>query len=145
MNLGRTVSSLVPSSHPTPHIKRAPDWEAQVAFTYYIKPNYPGRSSHLCNSGFVVPERQRGLGLGSIAGRSFLFYGPRAGYRGSVFNLVYSSNAASVRIWENLGFQVIGTIPEAGRLKMEDGEGEEYADAQVVYGDFRRIGYVEDT
>lgn len=111
------------------------------AFAYYIKPNYPGRSSHLCNGGFMVPSSTRGLGLGRIAARSFLFYGPAVGYRGSVFNLVYASNEASVRLWTKLGFTNVGRIPEAGRLKKVDGDGEEYVDAWVVHGDFRKIGY----
>lgn len=117
------------------------DWNNLVAFSYYIKPNYPGRSSHLCNGGFMVPHAMRGLGLGTIAGRSFLFYAPHAGYRGSVFNLVYRNNEASVRIWEQLGFQLIGTIPGAGRMKTADGTKEQYVDAQVVYGDFTKIAF----
>lgn len=50
------------------------DWEKSLACFYYIKPNYPGRSSHICNAGFVVPDWNRGLGLGGLAGRSFLNY-----------------------------------------------------------------------
>ncbi|KAF2446231.1 hypothetical protein P171DRAFT_519794 [Karstenula rhodostoma CBS 690.94] len=114
------------------------------AFVYYIKPNYPGRSSHLCNGGFMVPSSTRGLGLGRIAARSFCFYGPAAGYRGSVFNLVYANNEASVRLWTKLGFTNVGKIPEAGRLKKVDGDGEEYVDAWVVHGDFRKIGYKDN-
>ena len=26
---------------------------------FYIKPNFPGRSSHYCNGGFIVDEEQR--------------------------------------------------------------------------------------
>lgn len=89
----------------------------------------------------MVPSSTRGLGLGRIAARSFLFYGPAFGYRGSVFNLVYASNEASVRLWTKLGFTNVGRIPEAGRLKKVDGDGEEYVDAWVVHGDFRKIGY----
>lgn len=123
-----------------------PNPDDTYAFAYYIKPNYPGRSSHLCNAGFMVPPAARGLGLGSVAGRSFLFYAPACGYRGSVFNLVYANNAASVRIWERLGFQNVGRIPEAGRLRKKGGEEgeEEFVDAWVVYGDFRKIGYWDD-
>ncbi|OAG05498.1 uncharacterized protein CC84DRAFT_1164015 [Paraphaeosphaeria sporulosa] len=118
-----------------------PNQADTYAFVYYIKPNYPGRSSHLCNGGFMVPSGARGLGLGRIAARSFCFYGPAVGYRGSVFNLVYASNEASVRLWTKLGFTNVGRIPEAGRLKKVGGGGEEYADAWVVHGDFRKIGY----
>lgn len=113
------------------------DWATRYAFSYYIKPNYPGRSSHLCNAGFIVPLSSRGLGLGSLAGLTFTHYGPAAGYRGSVFNLVYASNVASVRIWQALGFDNVGLIPGAGLLK--DGDKEVYTDAWVVHGDFEKI------
>ncbi|SPO43241.1 related to l-azetidine-2-carboxylic acid acetyltransferase [Moesziomyces antarcticus] len=111
------------------------DYTAQVAGFYYIKPNYPGRSSHLCNGGFVVPPTGRGLGLGGVLGRSFLHYAPLAGYKGSVFNLVYVNNMASVRIWQRLGFTIVGRLPMAGALRTEDGR-EELTDAYIIFKDF---------
>ena len=132
-------STSTTSSSPSLSLPNPP---STYAFAYYIKPNYPGRSSHLCNAGFMVPPTSRGLGLGRIAARSFLFYGPACGYRGSVFNLVYVNNEASVKLWEKLGFVNVGRIPGAGRLrKAGGGEGEEYVDAWVVHGDFGRIGW----
>ncbi|THV05137.1 hypothetical protein K435DRAFT_826619 [Dendrothele bispora CBS 962.96] len=112
------------------------EWEDCVVGYYYIKPNYPGRSSHICNGGFVVPPNHRKGGHGSNLARSFLFYAPGLGYRASVFNLVYVNNEASVRLWERLGFTKIGRIPQAGRLKRLDGRGEEYVDAWVIYKSF---------
>lgn len=103
------------------------------------QPNYPGRSSHLCNAGFIVPPQSRGLGIGGIAGKSFVHYGPLCGYRGSVFNLVYANNEASIRIWERLGFTKVGLIPQAGLLKTANGQEEDYVDAWVIYGDFRKL------
>ena len=117
------------------------EYTSEVAGFYYIKPNYPGRSSHLCNAGFVVPPTARGLGLGGVLGRSFLHYGPRAGYKGSVFNLVYVNNVASVRIWQRLGFTIVGRLPMAGALKTEDGR-EELTDAYIIFKDF--TGTVQD-
>ncbi|EST09640.1 GNAT domain protein [Kalmanozyma brasiliensis GHG001] len=117
------------------------DYASQVAGFYYIKPNYPGRSSHLCNGGFVVPPAGRGLGLGGILGRSFLHFAPKAGYKGSVFNLVYVNNMASVKIWQRLGFTIVGRLPMAGLLKTEDG-GEELMDAYIIFKDF--TGTVQD-
>lgn len=75
-----------------------------------------------------------------------MHYGPRCGYRGSVFNLVYANNAASVQIWERLGFARVGKIPQAGLLRKQHADGtladkgdEEYVDAWVVYGDFDKL------
>ncbi|KAI0343712.1 hypothetical protein BDW22DRAFT_1328265 [Trametopsis cervina] len=114
-------------------------WDDCVAGVYYVKPNYPGRSSHICNAGFLVPPSQRAKGYGSILARSYLFYGPRLGYEASVFNLVYVNNTASVKLWEALGFTKAGRIPRAGRLRKADGDGEEYVDAWVVYGNFDKV------
>ncbi|KAG6813516.1 hypothetical protein H0H92_010221 [Tricholoma furcatifolium] len=72
-------------------------WSECVAGFYYIKPNYPGRSSHICNAGFVVPPSQRCKGYGSLLAKSYLDYAPRLGYQASVFNLVYVNNIASVK------------------------------------------------
>ncbi|KAG7091092.1 hypothetical protein E1B28_010147 [Marasmius oreades] len=111
-------------------------WDECVAGFYYIKPNYPGRSSHICNGGFVVPLSHRGSGFGTLLAKSYLYYAPKLGYRASVFNLVYVNNVASVKLWEGLGFTKAGRIPHAGRLKTPDGEGEEYMDAWVIYKSF---------
>ncbi|KAJ1030613.1 hypothetical protein NDA18_001853 [Ustilago nuda] len=117
------------------------EYTSEVGSYYYIKPNYPGRSSHLCNAGFVVPPTGRGLGLGGVLGRSFLHFGPAAGYKGSVFNLVYVNNMASVKIWQRLGFTIVGRLPMAGALKTEDGK-EELTDACIIFKDF--TGAVQD-
>ena len=78
----------------------------------------------------------RSLGVGSVLGKSFLHFAPRLGYKASVFNLVYQTNAASLRIWERLGFSRVGIVPKAGRLRTVDGKGEEYVDAVVIYKEF---------
>ncbi|KAF8622710.1 hypothetical protein AX15_006801 [Amanita polypyramis BW_CC] len=114
-------------------------WEESVAGFYYVKPNYPGRSSHICNAGFVVPSIHRSAGYGSVLAQSYLHYAPRLGYQASVFNLVYVNNIASVKLWERLGFVKAGRIPRAGRLRKEDGIGEEYVDAWVFYKEFTNV------
>ncbi|GAA6036864.1 hypothetical protein JCM8097_006320 [Rhodosporidiobolus ruineniae] len=120
-------------------VRAGRDWKECVLGMYYVKPNYPGRSAELCNGGFVVPNHHRGLRIGSTLGRSYLHYAPLCGYRGSVFNLVYVSNEASVRIWDGLGFTRAGLIPKAGRLKSKTPGGEdEIVDAIVFHYDFTK-------
>ncbi|KAF8738496.1 hypothetical protein AX14_011331 [Amanita brunnescens Koide BX004] len=120
-------------------IRASRSWEECVAGFYYVKPNYPGRSSHICNAGFVVPDVQRGAGFGSVLADSYLYYAPRLGYQASVFNLVYVNNVASIKLWERLGFVKAGKIPRAGRLRTMDGTGEEYVDAWVFYKEFDSV------
>lgn len=98
---------------------------------FYIKPNYPGRSSHICNGGFIVNESMRGLGAASALAVQYTAWAPLLGYRSSIFNLVFENNVASVRIWDNLGYRRVGVIHEAGRLKDDTGDKEVYVDAIV--------------
>lgn len=108
-------------------------WEECVVGFYYVKPNYPGRSSHICNGGFVIPPAHRRFGYGKTLGKSYLHYAPQLGFKASVFNLVYTSNIGSMKIWDSLGFTRAGLIPRAGRLRRVDGQGEEWVDAVVYY------------
>lgn len=50
-------------------------------------------------------------------GEVYLDWAPRLGYSYSVFNLVYETNVASLRIWDALGFKRIGRVKGCGNLK----------------------------
>ncbi|KAJ5596249.1 hypothetical protein N7450_002707 [Penicillium hetheringtonii] len=108
-------------------------WEDVCLGTFYIKPNYPGRCSHICNAGFMTTNAARGKGVGQVMGETYLEFAPQLGYKYSVFNLVFANNPASIRIWEKLGFSVIGRVPKAARLA----NSEELVDA-LIFG--RELG-----
>lgn len=95
--------------------------DPQFVGCFYVKPNYPGRSSHICNGGFLVSPYFRKQGAGYLLGERFRVVAQRLGYRGSVFNLVFHDNPASLRLWTKLGFNKVGDIPEAGRHPVELG------------------------
>ncbi|PYH37394.1 GNAT family N-acetyltransferase [Aspergillus neoniger CBS 115656] len=97
-------------------LREGRDWERVCLGTFYVKPNYPGRCSHVCNAGFFTTPAARNRGVGRVMGEVYLEVAPKLGYKYSVFNLVFENNVASVKIWENLGFQVIGRVPGAARL-----------------------------
>ncbi|KAF8945409.1 hypothetical protein BGZ47_002700 [Haplosporangium gracile] len=121
----------------------AEEWDKDLLGFFYIKPNFPGRCSHICNGGFIVNPRHRGLGLGGIMGKAFLKVVPLIGYKASMFNLVFESNVASIKLWRRLGFKEIGRIPNAGRLRGQgelNGETKEgYVDALQFYWDFESM------
>jgi len=96
------------------------DWEQECLGTFYIKPNYPGRCSHICNAGFLTCTAARGKGVGITMGKAYLKIAPQLGYKYSVFNLVFENNLASIKIWDRLGFKVIGRVPRAARLANSD-------------------------
>lgn len=111
------------------HIVDKSDVNGDFMGCFYIKPNYPGRSSHVCNGGFLVSCEHQGEGCGSVMGRQYVVWAPKLGFLSSVFNLVYATNVASCRIWDRLGFEQLGRVPGAGRLAGVDG----LVDA-VIYG-----------
>lgn len=97
-------------------------WSSVFLGTFHVLPNYPGRSSHVCNCGFLVAASSRGqpVKVGSVLGQLYLDWAPKLGYTYSMYNLVYETNEFSVKIWENLGFEKIGRVPGAGILKGYD-------------------------
>ncbi|KAH7401315.1 hypothetical protein BKA66DRAFT_405153 [Pyrenochaeta sp. MPI-SDFR-AT-0127] len=118
--------------------RRGCDWERECLGSFYIKPNYPGRSSHVCNGGFLVTDASRNRGVGRLMGETYLDWAPKLGYTYSVFNLVYETNVASCRIWDALGFKRIGRVKGCGNLKSYPGE---LVDA-IIYG--RDLGQDDD-
>lgn len=104
-------------------------WEKECLGTFYIKPNYPGRASHICTAGFLVNAGIRGKGIGRTLTDCFLQWAPRLGYTYCVFNLVFETNAPARRIWETLNFKRIGRIKSAGILK-----GHDTAVDAIIYG-----------
>ncbi|KAL8946628.1 MAG: hypothetical protein Q9222_007003 [Ikaeria aurantiellina] len=109
---------------------RGVDWGTVCLGSFYVKPNYPGRSSHVCNGGFLVTEAARNRGVGRLMGEGYLEWAPKLGYTYSVFNLVYETNVASCRIWDALGFKRIGRIKACGNLRSYP---DELVDA-IIYG-----------
>ncbi|KAA8644740.1 hypothetical protein EYZ11_002204 [Aspergillus tanneri] len=106
------------------------NWPKICLGSFNVRPNYPGRSSHVCNGMFLVTDAARNRGVGRLMGEMYLEWAPRLGYTYAVFNLVYESNVASCRIWDALGFKRIGKVPGGGRLLSNPGQ---YVDA-IIYG-----------
>ena len=57
--------------------RRGCDWERECLGSFYIKPNYPGRSSHVCNGGFLVTDASRNRGVGRLMGETYLDWAPK--------------------------------------------------------------------
>jgi L-amino acid N-acyltransferase YncA len=61
----------------------------------------------------MVSPDAAGKGIGTLLGTYALQEAKRLGYRAMQFNLVVASNHASIKIWQKLGFETLGIIPEA--------------------------------
>jgi GNAT superfamily N-acetyltransferase len=88
-----------------------------VLGSYFMKPNYPGRGAHTANCGYIVNPHTRGKGVGRALGLHSIQTGHDLAYRSIQFNFVVSTNQAAVRLWESLGFRIIGTTPGGFRHK----------------------------
>jgi RimJ/RimL family protein N-acetyltransferase len=93
------------------------DENGAILGCFYIKPNYPGRCSHIANGGFIVDPKFRGSRVGTLMGACFKRFAKDLGYRAAYFNLVFASNEASVNLWEKLGFDRVAIIPRCARLE----------------------------
>lgn len=88
---------------------------------FYIKPNYPGRCSHICNGGFITDPKFRRQGIAKLMGQVFLKAAKDLGYKSAYFNLVFKSNVASVQLWESIGFERVAVLEDAARLNGIEG------------------------
>lgn len=88
----------------------------QLLGCFYVKPNFPGRCSHICNGGFITHPDFRRRGVARLMGRVFLKAAQQLGYKSAYFNLVFQSNEASVALWESLGFERVAVLENAARL-----------------------------
>jgi GNAT superfamily N-acetyltransferase len=86
---------------------------ARILGTAKIGPNRPGPGSHVATASFMVARDARGRGIGRALGEYAIEWAREQGYAAMQFNAVVESNVAAVRLWQALGFQIIGTVPEA--------------------------------
>ena len=96
--------------------------------TYFIKPNQPGLGSHVCNCGYVVAPRSRGRGVATALCEHSQQFARERGFRAMQFNFVVATNVRAVKLWERLGFAVVGRLP--GAFQHQDLG---YVDALVMY------------
>jgi GNAT superfamily N-acetyltransferase len=78
-----------------------------------IGPNRPGRGGHISTASFMVDPAAQGRGIGRALGEFALEWARAQGYHGMQFNAVVETNTAAVQLWQALGFEIIGTVPEA--------------------------------
>jgi L-amino acid N-acyltransferase YncA len=86
-----------------------------IVGTYILRPNQAGPGSHVANAAFMVASSARGQGIGRTMGEHCLGEARRLGFRAMQFNFVVSTNTSAIRLWEQLGFKIVGTLPGAFR------------------------------
>ena len=89
----------------------------RILGTAKMGPNRPGHGDHIGTASFMVAPEARGAGLGRLLGQWAIDWHRRSGFAGIQFNAVVASNEVAVRLWQSLGFEVVGTVPGAFRSR----------------------------
>lgn len=91
----------------------ATDGDGAVVGTANMYANRPGPGSHVASASFMVDPRRAGRGTGRALGEEVIAWARRSGFRAIQFNAVVETNERAVGLWRSLGFEVVGTVPEA--------------------------------
>ena len=87
----------------------------RIVGTYILKPNQLGSGSHVANAAFMVASDAQGTGVGRTMAVHCLHEARQSGFRAMQFNYVISTNTPAIRLWQELGFEIVGTLPGAFR------------------------------
>jgi RimJ/RimL family protein N-acetyltransferase len=104
------------------------DEDNEILGTYYIKANQAELGSHVCNCGYIVAESARGKGIATKLCEHSQQIAKDLGFRAMQYNLVVTSNTGAIHLWEKMGFETVGTLPNAFKSKSLG-----YVDALVMY------------
>jgi ribosomal protein S18 acetylase RimI-like enzyme len=102
--------------------------ENQIAGTYYLRANQRGGGKHVANCGYMTASWASGRGLARRMCAHSVEVALAHGFEAMQFNFVVSTNERAVRLWEVLGFEIVGRLPNS--FRMTDGR---VVDALVMF------------
>jgi len=89
--------------------------DGEIVGSYYLRPNQGGGGSHVANCGYMTAPWAAGRGIARTMCRHSLDGARSRGFLAMQFNIVVSTNQRAVRLWQFMGFEIIGRIPQAFR------------------------------
>ena len=84
-----------------------------IVGTYYLRANNRGGGSHVANCGYVVAEDAFGRGVARAMCVHSLDQARQRAFIAMQFNFVIASNERAVRLWQSLGFTIVGRLQGA--------------------------------
>ena len=102
----------------------------EIVGTYCLQANQKGGGAHVANCGYMTAVSATGRGVARAMCAHSLDRARERGFRTMQFNFVISTNERAVRLWQSLGFDIVGRLPKAF-LHPTLG----YVDAYVMYRD----------
>jgi ribosomal protein S18 acetylase RimI-like enzyme len=89
--------------------------DGEIAGTYKMGPNRAKLGDHIANTSYMVDPARHGKGVGRKLVEHSIEQCRSDGYRAIVFNAVIETNVYAVKLYLDLGFEIIGTIPAGFR------------------------------
>jgi ribosomal protein S18 acetylase RimI-like enzyme len=86
---------------------------AEILGTYYLRANQKGGGAHVANCGYMTAVWASGRGVARTMCQHSLQHAKERGFRAMQFNFVVSSNERAVRLWQSMGFEIVGRLPGA--------------------------------
>lgn len=87
----------------------------EVVGGFYIRANYSGRAEHIANAAYMIRSQSRGQGIGTLLVKASLQIAKELGFKTMQYNMVFSQNEGAVRLYQRLGFSIVGILPDAIR------------------------------
>ena len=87
--------------------------DGEIVGTMWLKANQPGLGSHVGNAAYMVSPNAKGKGVGRKMAEFSIEEARRLGFKSIQFNFVVKSNENAVKLWQSVGFEIIGEIPDA--------------------------------
>ena len=87
--------------------------EGGIVGTYYMRPNQSGGGRHVCNCGYMTSIAAMGRGIARGMCQHSLEHARARGYRAMQFNFVVSTNKRAISLWQQMGFEAVGRLPDA--------------------------------
>ncbi len=85
----------------------------KIVATFWLKANQPGLGKHVGNAAYMVSPDAHGKRIGRQIAEWSLDEARRLGFTAMQFNFVVKSNIHAVKLWQDIGFEIIGEIPDA--------------------------------
>jgi len=85
----------------------------EIVGTYFLRANQEGGGAHVANCGYVTAPWAGGRGVARAMCAHSLERARARGFRAMQFNFVVSANERAVRLWQSLGFEIVGRLPGA--------------------------------
>jgi GNAT superfamily N-acetyltransferase len=89
------------------------DHDGAVVGTSLLKANQPALGGHVANAAFMVATHAAGHGVGRALAEHAIEWARQANFSAMQFNFVVSTNSRAIALWRNLGFSIVGTLPQA--------------------------------